>query len=518
MVEIESTDSHRDSHSDSDSNDIIEIGSSDASASHLTSFPNSHDRGEDDCSSSGSESDDSRAVIDSQEDSSEDSLDNDIDKDDSSESTRSNGDSGAAIMSNFGKENIGIEEGVAFSSASSLFFSNIAKGNLNPGISLDAHRPDHPSTTANALHKRDHDLKNSKKFHHSRSEAIVNPYKRTSAVNPYKKNKSKPRSLTSAAVNPYKIVSSSQSHMVRSPVPSSANSRVAKSYSKLPASRSMDLSVSASMGGADIDLGGKPKSTPTITRIATSIPDRPSGKKLEQRSPVIDPSLYKPPLFQKKSDPIVHNMTVHTCPKRSRQMIAVNQVFSSPVSKLWTSKFRSFNHMQSELTNTMAHSDDNVVVSAPTGGGKTAIFEMAMGRLFSGYCLNQGSKIPKSRKIVYISPSKALCEERYNDWKIRLAQIDTSIQCTVVTGDAVGRTSFREIDDAHLILTTPEKWDAITRKWTDHLGLIGAVKLLLIDEIHLIGDDSRGGCLEAVITRMKTVQRAAKAKYNMLKR
>jgi ATP-dependent DNA helicase HFM1/MER3 len=74
------------------------------------------------------------------------------------------------------------------------------------------------------------------------------------------------------------------------------------------------------------------------------------------------------------------------------------------------------------------------------------------------------------------------------------------------------------VDDAHVILTTPEKWDAMTRKWTDHLFLIGAVKLLLIDEIHLIGDDSRGGCLEAVISRMKTVQRAAKAKHALVAR
>ena len=191
--------------------------------------------------------------------------------------------------------------------------------------------------------------------------------------------------------------------------------------------------------------------------------------------------------------------------------------------------------MQSELAHVLAYGNDNVVVSAPTGAGKTCIFEMAMGKLFgenrSSLLSSRSSShntttstrsahgqepdIPKSRKIVYISPSKALCEERFNDWSKALAKINSSIECVVVTGDGDFSTSFQGVAGAHVILTTPEKWDSITRKWTDHLFLIGSVKLLMIDEVHLLGDDSRGGCLEAIICRMKTVQRAAKAKQRI---
>ncbi len=117
--------------------------------------------------------------------------------------------------------------------------------------------------------------------------------------------------------------------------------------------------------------------------------------------------------------------------------------------------------------------------------------------------------IPNFRKIVYLSPSKALCQERFNDWSRRLNQVDQSIKCAMITGDSSDYNY--TIRDAHLIITTPEKWDSITRKWTGNLFLVGSVKLLLIDEVHLIGDGSRGACLEAIICRMKTVQRAAKA-------
>ena len=65
---------------------------------------------------------------------------------------------------------------------------------------------------------------------------------------------------------------------------------------------------------------------------------------------------------------------------------------------------------------------------------------------------------------------------------------------------------------AHLILTTPEKWDSITRKWNDQFVLLSSIKLVLIDEVHMIGETDRGGTLESVISRMKTIQRAACSK------
>lgn len=155
---------------------------------------------------------------------------------------------------------------------------------------------------------------------------------------------------------------------------------------------------------------------------------------------------------------------------------------------------------------------------------KTCIFEIAMGRLFQTQIDKQqrsnryfetgstSSPISNSCKIIYISPSKALCQERYNDWAKRLKNINPSLECAMLTGDSSeSYSSIQDVENAHLILTTPEKWDLITRKWTDNFFLIGSVKLILIDEVHFIGTVDRGACLEAVICRMKTVQRAVKA-------
>ena len=46
----------------------------------------------------------------------------------------------------------------------------------------------------------------------------------------------------------------------------------------------------------------------------------------------------------------------------------------------------------------------------------------------------------------------------------------------------------------------------MTRNWKDDPTMFKQIKLMLIDEIHMLGEDGRGATLEAVVTRMKVVQ------------
>lgn len=57
-----------------------------------------------------------------------------------------------------------------------------------------------------------------------------------------------------------------------------------------------------------------------------------------------------------------------------------------------------------------------------------------------------------------------------------------------------------------IIITTPEKWDMLTRRWKDHRSLVEVIKLFLIDEVHILNDELRGPVLEAVVSRMKTIE------------
>ena len=51
-----------------------------------------------------------------------------------------------------------------------------------------------------------------------------------------------------------------------------------------------------------------------------------------------------------------------------------------------------------------------------------------------------------------------------------------------------------------ILVVTPEKWDVITRKNTADIQLTALVKLLIIDEVHLL-HDSRGSVIETLVAR-----------------
>nr|CAD7425700.1 unnamed protein product [Timema monikensis] len=152
--------------------------------------------------------------------------------------------------------------------------------------------------------------------------------------------------------------------------------------------------------------------------------------------------------------------------------------------------------------------DSSVVVSAPTGSGKTAIFELAIVQLLTkmdDMNDSQNFKIVYSRVwLIPVAPVKALCAERFRDWDTKFSR--HGLMCKEVTGDSY-ETDLLEISHCKLILTTPEKWDSLTRRWKDNRGLVQVVKLFLIDEVHLLNEERRGATLEAVVSRMKTVQK-----------
>ena len=150
--------------------------------------------------------------------------------------------------------------------------------------------------------------------------------------------------------------------------------------------------------------------------------------------------------------------------------------------------------MQSKCLSAVLHGDGNVVVSAPTGSGKTAIFELAMVRCFLGSLASQA---------VYLCPTKSLCGERVREWTLKLSRLNLKV--LEVTGD----TDVQYIGpEASVIVATPEKFDSVTRQLSPRC--LENIKLFLIDEVHML-NEQRGATLEVVISRMKS--KAPSARY-----
>ncbi|KAI5648293.1 hypothetical protein M9H77_34298 [Catharanthus roseus] len=90
---------------------------------------------------------------------------------------------------------------------------------------------------------------------------------------------------------------------------------------------------------------------------------------------------------------------------------------------------------------------------------------------------------------------KALAAEVTSTFSHRLAPLNIVVR--ELTGDM--QLTKNELEETQMIVTTPEKWDVITRKSSD-MSLSMLVKLLIIDEVHLLNDD-RGPVIEALVAR-----------------
>ncbi|KAH8730738.1 nucleotide-sugar transporter-domain-containing protein [Phaeosphaeriaceae sp. PMI808] len=156
--------------------------------------------------------------------------------------------------------------------------------------------------------------------------------------------------------------------------------------------------------------------------------------------------------------------------------------------------YPTFNAVQSKCFESVFRSDDNFVLASPTGSGKTVILELAVCRAVASNATNQ-------YKVVYQAPTKALCSERQRDWETKFTPL--GLKCVELTGDS-DSADVGNVQSANIIITTPEKWDSITRKWKDHERLMKLVKVFLIDEVHILKED-RGAVLEAVVSRMKSI-------------
>ena len=119
--------------------------------------------------------------------------------------------------------------------------------------------------------------------------------------------------------------------------------------------------------------------------------------------------------------------------------------------------FSHFNKMQSESFETIYNSDCNCVINAPTGSGKTVLFELAMLRIFFYSNMNN--------KVLYLAPSKALCAEKYKDWVSKFSFL------SITVGVLTSETSLEEAEGvkrSNIIISTPEKLDLLTRKLSNY--------------------------------------------------
>ena len=126
-------------------------------------------------------------------------------------------------------------------------------------------------------------------------------------------------------------------------------------------------------------------------------------------------------------------------------------------------------------------SGKNLLVAIPTASGKTLVAEMAMHH-----------QVARGGKCLYIVPLRALASEKFEEFSGK------GLRVGIATGDFDRRDEYLGRND--IIVATSEKVDSLLRNRTPWLA---EISLLVVDEIHLIDDPSRGATVEMVIAKLR---------------
>ncbi len=124
--------------------------------------------------------------------------------------------------------------------------------------------------------------------------------------------------------------------------------------------------------------------------------------------------------------------------------------------------------------------DNDVLVTAPTGTGKTAIAHYAIGK-----------NLRDNKKTFYTTPLKALSNEKYRDFQ----RIYGKENVGILTGD------IKENINAPIVIMTTEVYRNMVfgKYFGKENELLNDLKTVIFDELHYLGDVDRGGIWEQSI-------------------
>ncbi|RZN36968.1 MAG: DEAD/DEAH box helicase, partial [Methanophagales archaeon ANME-1-THS] len=134
----------------------------------------------------------------------------------------------------------------------------------------------------------------------------------------------------------------------------------------------------------------------------------------------------------------------------------------------------------------------NFVIASPTASGKTLLAELVMLK----------SIVTASGKCLYVVPLNALAYEKYQNFKARYSSV---AKVGISTGDY--ESSSRYLEGYDIIILTLEKLDSLTRLKPSWLRRISVV---VVDEVHVIGEEKRGPRLEGAMARFMSLNPGAR--------
>jgi pre-mRNA-splicing helicase BRR2 len=207
------------------------------------------------------------------------------------------------------------------------------------------------------------------------------------------------------------------------------------------------------------------------------------------------PISFKNLILPAKFPPILETMDVHPIGKES---------FSdSGAKKLLTKlKVSHLNSIQTQVFDTIYNSFDSYLLAAPGNSGKFLAVLLSAAKLF----IEDKGKIAK---IVLIAPFKDLILRRKKALTI-LAECFERQMC-ILTGNTV--TDLSSIDKSHIILTTAENWDNLSRRWRSR-KVVQEIRMFVFDHIHMLKENS--SAYEVICSRLRFMLAETEKKVRLI--
>jgi replicative superfamily II helicase len=166
--------------------------------------------------------------------------------------------------------------------------------------------------------------------------------------------------------------------------------------------------------------------------------------------------------------------------------------FPPELISAWSGSIEKLNKLQLDAINEFGiFNGEHLLVSAPTSSGKTMIGELAALKKV----LNRG-------RSIFLFPLKALVNDKYNDFRKRYSSF--GVKVIYATGDSSDQVSELMRGQYDICLMTYEKFSALVLAFPHILEHTGT---LIVDEVQMITDKSRGTNLEFILTLLRMRRR-----------
>lgn len=194
--------------------------------------------------------------------------------------------------------------------------------------------------------------------------------------------------------------------------------------------------------------------------------------------------------------------------KKQDPSTKIDKILHPIILKWFKSKFKDYAPPQKYAVAEI-HNRNNILVSAPTGSGKTlTAFLSILNELFD---LSQKDLLTDEIYAVYISPLKALSKDiQYNllnplNELEELSKKPSGIRVMARTGDTTQKEKNAMLKNSpHILITTPESLSILltSKKFSEKFKNL---QYVIIDEIHSLAENKRGTHLSLSLEMLEQI-------------